>query len=283
MKKHLFLALAVLSLSLNVKADDFRAPFLDESLTSSPDYVSWIHEPPSFTGGDFADDFYYYQWGLVQRTITGVSEMAIYDESAPLIDVFSSVIGIQLSPETTPEIVKLCERATTDAQKANYTVKNKYQRIRPFATFKDDSLTPESDAEEASTFSYPSGHSSRGYMFALVLSNLDPTLTSALMERADSYATNRVICGHHWKSDTNASLLLTAGIFAMVVSTEAYQEQLKKARAEYERIKGSTRVSAPKASTATSTAAIYDMQGRQLNAEPNRRLYIHNGQKYIRK
>lgn len=177
MKKHLFLALAVLSLSLNVKADDFRAPFLDESLTSSPDYVSWIHEPPSLIGGNFADDFYYYQWGLVQRTITGVSEMAIYDESAPLIDVFSSVIGIQLSPEATPEIVKLCERATT----------------------------------------------------------------------------------------------------------EAYQEQLKKARAEYERIKGSTRVSTPKASAATSTAAIYDMQGRQLNAEPNRRLYIHNGQKYIRK
>lgn len=200
-----------MSLSLNVKADDFRAPFLDESLTSSPDYVSWIHEPPSLIGGDFADDFYYYQWGLVQRTITGVSEMAIYDESAPLIDVFSSVIGIQLSPEATPEIVKLCERATTDAQNANYTVKNKYQRIRPFATFKDDSLTPESDAEEA------------------------------------------------------------------------YQEQLKKARAEYERIKGSTRVSTPKASAATSTAAIYDMQGRQLNAEPNRRLYIHNGQKYIRK
>lgn len=42
MKKHLFLALAVLSLSLNVKADDFRAPFLDESLTSSPDYVSLL-------------------------------------------------------------------------------------------------------------------------------------------------------------------------------------------------------------------------------------------------
>ena len=67
-----------------------------------------------------------------------------------------------------PEIVLLCERATTDASNANRKVKNKYQRIRPFATFKDPSLTPWSDPEEETTFSYPSGHTARGFMYAMV-------------------------------------------------------------------------------------------------------------------
>jgi len=33
------------------------------------------------------------------------------------------------------------------------------------------------------------------------------------MDRAQAYAMNRVICGHHWKSDTDASLLLAATIY----------------------------------------------------------------------
>lgn len=283
MKKNIFLALVALSLSVNVIADDFRAPFLDQSLTEDPSYGIWIPDPPKLTSGAFSDDFYYYQWGLEQRTVTGVADIAIYDESAPLEEVFGEVMQIPLSRETTPEIMLLCERATADAHEANKMLKNKYQRIRPFATFKDESLIPETDEEEAATFSYPSGHSSRGYMFALVLGALDPAMAPLLMKRATLYAQNRVICGHHWKSDIEASLLLTAGVFSMVVGTEGFQEQFKKARAEYEQIKASTRMDAPRSATASGSATIYDMQGRRLNAEPKKGMYIQDGQKHVNK
>ncbi len=46
------------------------------------------------------------------------------------------------------------------------------------------------------------------------------------MARAVEYALNRVICGHHWKSDTNATLLLVVGVFPVVASTEKFQQQL---------------------------------------------------------
>ena len=190
-----------------------------------------------------------------------------------------------MTREDAPEIILLCERAATDAHKANTVVKEKYQRTRPFATFKEESLKPWTDDEEAKTLSYPSGHSSRGYMFAFALCTVAPQYTTKIMERAQQYALNRVICGHHWKSDTDTSLLLAATMFANVVCTEEYQAQLKKAREEYNRIiSGSgTRIEAPSADATTRTAAIYDMNGRQLNEKPNNGVYIQSGQKFVSK
>ena len=73
-------------------------------------------------------------------------------------------------------------------------------------------------------------------------------------------------------------------MFANVVCTDEYQAQLKKARAEYKSITGGgTRVEAPAAETTSKSAAIYDMQGRQLNAKPNDGIYIQNGEKYVSK
>lgn len=94
---------------------------------------------------------------------------------------------------------------------------------------------------------------------------------------------NRVICGHHWKSDTDASLLLAATIFANIACTDAYQAQLKKAREEYSKIVSGagTRIDAPSTDAAKRTAAIYDMNGRQLNTQPDNGIYIQDGQKRV--
>lgn len=80
------------------------------------------------------------------------------------------------------------------------------------------------------------------------------------MERAGDYALNRVICGQHWKSDIDAGLMLSMGVFANVVVTEAYQQQLVKARAEYQRIKEGTSVEAPER-TVTSGVPAFHLNG----------------------
>lgn len=247
-----------------------------------PNGLYWLPAPPELTGPDFTYDFYYYQWGRTLRETSG--ELALHDESAPLDEVFGKVIGLVLDKTTTPEIMLLAEKAVSDVHAANFKVKNHYQRTRPFAQFKEPSLKPEEDEEEAGTFSYPSGHSSRGWMYALVLASVAPEYAEKLFARAALYAENRVICGHHWKTDTDASLMLCAGIFASIVSTDAFQEQLKKAQAEYQKLKGSgTRIDAPSYASASKTAAIYDMQGRQLNTKPDSGVYIQDGQKFISK
>ena len=76
---------------------------------------------------------------------------------------------------------------------------------------------------------------------------------------------------------------LSPTMFANVVCTEEYQAQLKKAREEYKNLIAGTPIEAPSAEAATRTAAIYDMNGRQLNEKPNNGVYIQSGQKFISK
>ena len=98
-----------------------------------PTQYDFVKAPPSLTSGAFAYDFFYYQWGREQRDSADVSAQALSDEAAKLYSVYgeSNCIGINLTPETTPEIILLCERAVTGVSTANTAVKNKYQRVRP--------------------------------------------------------------------------------------------------------------------------------------------------------
>jgi hypothetical protein len=119
-------------------------------------------------------------------------------------------------------------------------------------------------------------------MYALTLATVAPDCTESLMERARIYAIHRVVCGHHWKSDIDASLMLTAGIFANVVATDAYQAQLKKAREEYQRIRKeqSSGIKERTVTPTTSETPIYDLQGRQHNATPTEKgIYIQGNNK----
>ncbi len=246
---------------------------------------TWVPEPPSMLEGSFADDFYYYQWGVAQRSDNQVAAQALSDESAELIDVFSQAFGFTISYTSTPEIALLVETAASDATQANKRLKDQFQRTRPFATFNQPSLKDWTDEEEAITYSYPSGHASRGYMTALVLSTVAPERTDALMERAVTYAMNRIVCGHHWKSDINASLLLQAAIFANIVVSDAYQQQLAKARAEYQQLKAAaSSVSNVSADDPSNAAPVlrYDLQGRRLSGHSTHGVQISKNKKVIR-
>lgn len=280
MKKTVLTMMIALLAYANGSAQDRREPFLTDETRTNPE--SWLPEPPELTSAQFTYDFYWYQYGRSIREEGTIGERALYDERAELYDVFSPMFGIELSPEKTPEILALAERATADAQKANTVVKNKYQRKRPFAQFNEPSLKPWTDDEEASTFSFPSGHSSRGWMFALALATVAPDRIEGLLSRAAEYARNRVICGHHWKTDTDASALLAAGMFAAVVSSDAYQQQLVKAREEYKRLTGEDTGVSSTRTASKSSAKIYRLDGTPATSD-TRGIVIKDGKKVANK
>ena len=77
--------------------------------------------------------------------------------------------------------------------------------------------------------------------------------------------------------------MLASGIFASIVCTDAYQEQLKKARAEYQQIKNSgTGVKQAIVVQHPATSQVYTVNGTPA-AESSRGIIIQNGQKTIRK
>ena len=197
-----------------------------------PDVLRFIPEPPQPGTGPFENDTYYYHYGKNERP-TARGNKAALDEVQLTSKVFSETAGLMISPDETPEIFKLAQGAQKDADNANRQAKNHFRRIRPFVYFNEPSLVSEADEDYRNTYSYPSGHSVRGWVYALTLALVIPDSTEALIARAQEYALHRVICGRHYKSDIDASLVEATAIMSRLLSNAAFLEQLDKARKEY--------------------------------------------------
>ena len=197
-----------------------------------PDVVRFIPEPPQPGTGPFENDTYYYHYGKHERS-TARGNKAALDEAQLTSKAFSEAAGLMISPDETPEIFKLVQGAQKDAGDANRQAKNHFHRIRPYVYFNEPSLVPEVDEDYRNTYSYPSGHTARGWVYALTLALVIPDSTEALIARAQEYALHRVICGRHYKSDIDASLVEATAIMSRLLSNAAFLEQLDKARKEY--------------------------------------------------
>ena len=74
-------------------------------------------------------------------------------------------------------------------------------------------------------------------------------------------------------------------LFAAITGTKEYQEQLQKARAEYEKIAnpdGTTSVRQKLSEQSKAVGRYYDLLGRRLESLPSHSLYIHNGRKILK-
>lgn len=218
----------------------YPGPYLTDE--TRPNGILFLPEPSKSMkdsiGGRFYNDWWYYQWGKSVRELYAVMDNGIELLSEDEEGVFNDIIGLEPG-EKAPEILYLAQAATSDVHAATKTLKKHFQCLRPFAFFGEPSITPDQDEELAREWGYPSGHAARGWMFAYVLSQVAPERANDLARRANAYAMNRVVFGHHLKSDIDAGQMLAAVIFATVSATDAYQKQLKKARREYKRVKQS--------------------------------------------
>jgi acid phosphatase (class A) len=236
MKRSLFpLLLCLLSLHVLAQQTRERIPgFLNPE--DLPNAARYLATPPQPGDGAFLNDRYYYNWGKEQRE-TPQGAQAALDEVQKTHEAFSSAAGFNISYEQTPEIFRLVEGARRDARTTNRKAKEYFQRTRPFVYFKEPSINPETDEEYKTSYSFPSGHSVRGWVYALTLALIVPDSTEALIARAQEYAINRVICGRHWKSDIDASLVEATAMMSRLLSNAAFLEQLEKARKEYARLR----------------------------------------------
>ena len=206
------------------------------SFKELPNHIKYLSEPPTPDSVAFVVDDYYYHWGKQQRP-TAMGVQAAIDEVQWTSKAFCEAAGFMIGPKECPEIFKLVEGAREDANATNKRAKNYYQRTRPFVHYAEPSLVAEEDSAAAESFSYPSGHSIRGWVYALTLALVAPDSTEALIRRAQEYAMNRVVCGRHYKSDVDASLVEATAVMSRLLSNEAFLAQLARARQEYARLR----------------------------------------------
>ena len=87
-------------------------------------------------------------------------------------------------------------------------------------------------------YGYPSGHSTTGYLEALVLVMIVPEKRDAIMARADDYAHSRVVCGVHYPTDVAASKYVAYAIMGIMMNNSQFRKELEAARAETRRALG---------------------------------------------
>ncbi|PZU50214.1 MAG: acid phosphatase [Sphingomonas sp.] len=149
-----------------------------------------------------------------------------------VVSSYEQVVGFSLSDGSKPHTEMLLRRSLTDGAASTSKAKANYKRVRPFVLNKVPSCTPADEAVLSKDGSYPSGHTAIGWMLALVLTDLVPDKTDAILKRGYEFGDSRIVCRVHWKSDTVAGRVMASATFARLQSDPVFQAQLKLARAE---------------------------------------------------
>ena len=84
----------------------------------------------------------------------------------------------------------------------------------------------------ATNASYPSGHAMIGWAWALVLSELAPDRTNALLQSGREFAQSRVICGVHNASAIEAGRMNASIVVAALHGDATFRADLDAAREE---------------------------------------------------
>lgn len=149
-------------------------------------------------------------------------------------ETFSCAMGIPINDAETPHLYMLLRRSFTDAALSTYAAKNHYSRTRPFMENNRPTCTPNDEAFLRKDGSYPSGHTAIGWTWALILTEIAPTQTDAILARGRSFGDSRLVCNVHWQSDVNEGRIMGASTVARLHADLAFLADLDAAKADYE-------------------------------------------------
>ncbi len=151
-------------------------------------------------------------------------------------DAFSCALGVSISPAQTPETYKLMAKSMEDADRSDDIPKKTYHRQRPFMYFDQQTCTPEHEAFLRKNGSYPSGHTTIGWTWALVLGQIAPDRSDDIYRRGYQFGQSRIVCGAHWASDVEAGRVIASTVFSKLQSNPNYLKQVEAAKAEIKRV-----------------------------------------------
>ena len=226
------------SLQIKAQNNDVKLYFSTEEL---PDLIKCLPPPPAFNSPEFSYDVLRYQWGKTQRLDSVRAAIARRDAVwtyEALLAEFNIPFGLNISKTETPEIWKLLETSLATTDQMRVAPKAYYHRLRPFEMYEEHLLSTETEAELSGEGSYPSGHTMRGWLAALLLAEINPARADTLFARGWMYSESRVIEGAHWQSDIDATRVGASIGYAALHTSPEFLAQLEKARNEFRWLTG---------------------------------------------
>jgi membrane-associated phospholipid phosphatase len=174
-------------------------------------------------------------------------KLAVSDVDTGPFEHFACALGVKLTPQTAPVLVRLLDRAETSG--VVDPVKQFYRVPRPYIGTKAP-ICQARTAELATNADYPSGHTANGWLEALILAELAPDRATEILARGRAFGESRLICGAHSLSAVEAGWLAGAAATAALHGSAEFRADLDAARTEIAK----ARANAPAPSAAVCRA-----------------------------
>jgi len=145
---------------------------------------------------------------------------------------FSCALGIAITQQDTPRLYVMLRRVLIDAGAATSAAKDKYKHARPFMLDDQPICRPEDESFLRANGSFPSGHASFGWAWALVLAEISPDHGEAVLKRGRAFGESRVVCNVHWESDVIEGQLMGTATVARLRAEPAFLADLEAAKSE---------------------------------------------------
>lgn len=146
----------------------------------------------------------------------------------------SCAIGADLNPVAMPKLTGLLFRMGADVSGAVSRPKHLYGRQRPYLLDDGAVCATKSDRLAASP-DYPSGHATWSWSVGLVMAELVPERSSAILTRARAFGESRIVCGVHNASSVAAGRMNAAAVVAALHGSPAFRADMAGARREVAR------------------------------------------------
>lgn len=176
---------------------------------------------------------------LIRTRSTERHDQAIWDARHEDPTPFAAAIGPEFDLAKLPATAALLRDVLHDQTVATSRAKEFFKRKFPLAAAAPadsfDQWTCDVAPRKPTALplrSYPSGHATMSYTFAVVLANLIPGKSQAILARAADYAYSREICGDHYHSDVEAGHVLGTVLGTLLLENAALKPEIEAARAE---------------------------------------------------
>lgn len=153
---------------------------------------------------------------------------ALADSDETVYVMFTSVLGEKFVAANTPKAAKLFERIGDSEDDTLDAAKPIFGRVRPWLANPDIKAI----ARPTKSGSYPSGHTTRVTIDAIMMAAMLPEKKEAIWDRANDYAESRVIGGMHYPTDLLAGWRTGTAMATVMLQDPAFKADFEAAKVE---------------------------------------------------
>jgi len=174
-------------------------------------------------------DLFFLKGALATRTHKQVARAE--EATTDSVFDFAQVIGPGFNEKDLPVTAELFKKVHRDTKIAITAAKEIFHRKRPF------SWRDATGALAKKGYAYPSGHTTRAFLWSELLVNLFPEKEKEIKEEARQKAWNRVILGRHYPDDVYGGEIFGRYLSQEFLKNPQFQEEWKKVHQEVDDFK----------------------------------------------